>query len=281
MLILKTIEEFTKARNNLLKGDSLGFVPTMGYLHDGHIELIKQARRENKYIVASIFVNPPQFGHYEDLDNYQRDFDKDHNILEKHGCDLLFFPSTTEMYPSSKPGETFVVPGETAERLEGALRPGHFRGVATVVAKLLNIVNPTTTYLGQKDGQQVAVIKKLVEDLNFTTNITVVPTVREEDGLAFSSRNSYLSKDDRKKAPILYSSLLIASSEYKKGDRSAEHLKEMIREQLKVHGKITIDYISIAESDSLREVEEASPGCMISAAIWLGNTRLIDNIVLE
>jgi pantoate--beta-alanine ligase len=226
-------------------------------------------------------VNPTQFGQDEDLDKYPRDFEKDRNILEKYDCDLLFFPSTKEMYPSSKPGETFVVPGRTAEGLEGALRPGHFRGVATVVTKLLNIVNPTTTYLGQKDGQQVAVIKKLVEDLNFTTNITVVPTVREEDGLAFSSRNSYLSKGNRKKAPVLYSSLLIASSEYKNGDHSAQHLKEMIREQLKMDSEITIDYISIAESNSLQEVEKASPGCMISAAIWLGNTRLIDNIVLE
>ena len=281
MLILKTIEEFTKARDNLLKGDSLGFVPTMGYLHDGHIELIKQARRENKYTVTSIFVNPTQFGQDEDLDKYPRDFEKDKSILEKYGCDLLFFPSTQEMYPSNKPGETFVVPGQTAERLEGALRPGHFRGVATVVAKLLNIVNPTNTYLGQKDGQQVAVIQKLVKDLNFTTKITVVPTVREEDGLAFSSRNSYLSKDNRKKAPLLYSSLLLASSAYKNGDHSAQNLKEMIREQLKLDNEITIDYISIAESDSLQEVEEASPGCMISAAIWLGSTRLIDNIVLE
>ena len=281
MLIVKTIQEFIDAKSDLGRKDTLGFVPTMGYLHDGHIELIKRARKDNKFVVASIFVNPTQFGANEDLSSYPRDFSRDKKLLEQHECDILFYPSAKEMYPSVQPIETFVVPGKTAERLEGELRPGHFRGVTTIVSKLLNIVDPTTTYLGQKDGQQVAVIKKLVSDLNFSTKIVVVPTVREQDGLALSSRNTYLTSGQRKKAPYLYSSLLEAFSLYQKGETNSHILKESIIEHLKTEEEIRVDYISIADSNSLEELKIARKGCMISAAIWLGNTRLIDNIILD
>ena len=209
MQILTTIGDFRSLRLKIRSAGSLGFVPTMGYLHDGHIELVRHARVVNEIVAVSIFMNPTQFGHDEDLLSYPRDVARDQALLEKAGCDLLFYPAVEEMYPPDG-GDVHVLPGKLATVLEGASRPGHFRGVATVVAKLFNIVQPERAYFGQKDGQQLAVIRRIVRDLDFPVEIIAVPTVREPDGLAMSSRNAYLSPDERSAATVLYRALMRA-----------------------------------------------------------------------
>ncbi|MCI0866417.1 MAG: pantoate--beta-alanine ligase [Chloroflexi bacterium] len=258
----------------------LGLVPTMGALHDGHLALVRQARRENATLAVSIFINPSQFGPREDLSQYPRDLERDLELLREEGADMVFTPDAAEMYP---PGfDTWVDPGELANRLEGANRPGHFRGVATIVTKLFNLVTPDRAYFGQKDGQQLAVIRRLVRDLGMGLEIVAVPTVREDDGLAMSSRNLYLTPDQRQAAPVVYRALASAERLWQQGVTDAQQLRQEIHRVLQQEALIErIDYVSVADADSLEELEVVEGRAMVSVAVQLGQPRLIDNIILE
>ena len=251
----------------------------MGFLHPGHISLVRRARRENASVAATIFVNPTQFGSNEDLDAYPRDMDRDLTILESEKVDLAFVPPASEIYP---PGmDTWIEVGRVARRLEGTHRPGHFRGVATVVAKLFNVTSPTRAYLGQKDGQQVAVVKAMVRDLNMPVDIVVSPTVRESDGLACSSRNSRLSPAERRAAPSVYRALRAAKDLWLSGETRADLLRQRIRRVLEAEPLVKgIDYVSIADDETMEELEVAVGDAMLSTAVLIGNVRLIDNVVL-
>ncbi len=279
MQILTTIGDFRSVGAEIRSSGSLGFVPTMGYLHDGHLELVRRARVANGIVAVSIFVNPTQFGHDEDLLSYPRDVERDQVLLEEVGCDLLFYPAVEEMYP---PGalDIYVVPGRVAAVLEGASRPGHLRGVATVVAKLFNIVQPERAYFGQKDGQQLAVIRRMVRDLDFPVEIIAVPTVREPDGLAMSSRNAYLGPTERDAAPILYRALMRAQELYEGGERDANVLRLAMHEVLASEDLAVVGYVSVADAETLEELDHVDSSAMVSLAVRIGQTRLIDNIVL-
>ena len=281
MKVIRTIAEFQAAREAARPLGDLGLVPTMGYLHEGHVSLVRRARDENQVVAASIFVNPAQFGPAEDLAAYPRDFERDAEMLEAAGCDLLFCPSADEIYPP--PGlDVYVVPGDIAARLEGEARPGHFRGVATVVLKLFNIVRPDRSYFGQKDGQQVAVIRRMARDLNVPGEIVVAPTMRETDGLAMSSRNSYLNHDERRAAAVVYRALMAAQDLHGAGERQADALRNAMNATIAQEPLVSgIDYVSVADVETLLEVEGATPaGAMVSLAVRLGPTRLLDNIIL-
>ena len=257
----------------------LGLVPTMGALHEGHLALVRQARWENATVSVSIFVNPTQFGPQEDLATYPRDMERDLRLLEAEGVDLVYTPAPEEVYP---PGfDTWVEPGALANRLEGVVRPGHFRGVATVVTKLFNVVRPDRAYFGQKDGQQLAVIRQLVRDLNLGIEIVAVPTVRDTDGLALSSRNAYLTPEERQAAPVIYRALSRAEDSWRQGANDAELLRSTVRAVLEAEPLIEgIDYVSVADAATLDELERVEGPTMVSVAVRLGKTRLIDNIVL-
>ena len=276
--VIETVSQAVSACASLPR--PLGLVPTMGFLHPGHVSLVNRARRENASVVVTIFVNPAQFGPNEDLSAYPRDMARDLTILERENVDLVFAPAASELYP---PGtDTWVEVGAVSRRLEGAHRPGHFRGVATVVAKLLNVTSPTRAYLGQKDGQQVAVIKAMVRDLNMPVEIVVSPTVREDDGLACSSRNSRLNSAERRAAPVVYRALQAAEKLWLDGEAGADVLKQSVSAILEAEPLVEkIDYVSIADSETMEELEVASPGGMLSTAVHIGPARLIDNVVLE
>ncbi len=255
----------------------IGFIPTMGYLHQGHISLVERAKKENDHVVVSIFVNPTQFGPHEDFIAYPRDEARDAKLLRESGVDILFLPTVAQMYP--KGFETYVTLENSSQVLEGEKRPGHFRGVTTVVAKLFNITQPDAAYFGQKDAQQVVIIKKMVSDLQFPITIGVGETVREQDGLAKSSRNVYLSQKERKEAAVLFSSLQHAQKLFQKGEKNSEKIKNVMKELIqKTSG--SIDYISIADPKTLRELNQIKKETVISLAVYFGKTRLIDNIVL-
>ncbi|OGO74155.1 MAG: pantoate--beta-alanine ligase [Chloroflexi bacterium RIFOXYD12_FULL_57_15] len=277
MMIAASLDELRAAR--LLLDGTVGFVPTMGYLHEGHISLARRARQECGRVVASIFVNPTQFGPNEDLSNYPRNLERDLRLLEAAGVDLVWMPTPEVMYP---PGFATWVEVEGLTRpLEGAARPGHFRGVTTVVAKLLNAVQPTKAYFGQKDAQQAAVIRRMARDLNFPVEIVVCPTVREADGLAMSSRNSYLSAEERQAATILFRALTAAKSAYARGERNAESLRKIMAETLASEPLAKMQYVSCADYDTLEELETVTGKTLLSMAVFMGKTRLIDNFVLE
>jgi len=277
MMIAASLDELRAAR--LLLDGTVGFVPTMGYLHEGHISLARRARQECGRVVASIFVNPTQFGPNEDLSNYPRNLERDLRLLEAAGVDLVWTPTPEVMYP---PGFATWVEVEGLTRpLEGAARPGHFRGVTTVVAKLLNAVQPTKAYFGQKDAQQAAVIRRMARDLNFPVEIVVCPTVREADGLAMSSRNSYLSAEERQAATILFRALTAAKSAYARGERNAESLRKIMAETLASEPLAKMQYVSCADYDTLEELETVTGKTLLSMAVFMGKTRLIDNFVLE
>jgi pantoate--beta-alanine ligase len=276
MKVIETIADMRKARQKLT--EPVGFVPTMGYLHEGHITLVKRAKEENESVIVSIFVNPTQFGPKEDFKNYPRDTKRDLAML-KPLTDIVFMPSDTEMYPENY--DTWVTPGEIAERLEGAVRPGHFRGVDTVVAKLFNIVQPTKAYFGQKDAQQLAIIKRMVDDLNMPLEVVACPTVREADGLAMSSRNVYLNRQQRKAASVLYKSLTLAKEMWGQGEKEAGTIRRRITESIEEEPLGVIDYISVAYPETLKEMHHIKPPALVSLAVRVGKTRLIDNIVLE
>ena len=258
----------------------LGLIPTMGALHEGHLTLVRRARGENETVAVSIFVNPAQFGENEDLATYPRDMERDLALLEAEGVDLVYAPTPEEVYP---PGfDTWIEPGALAARLEGAVRPGHFRGVATVVAKLFNVVRPDRAYFGQKDGQQLAVIRQMARDLDMGIEIVAVPTVRDADGLALSSRNAYLTPEQREAAPVIYRALSAARQMWETGETDAERLRGAVREILQQEPLLSgIDYVSVADLSTLRELEQVNGPAMVSTAVRMGKTRLIDNVVLE
>jgi pantoate--beta-alanine ligase len=259
--------------------DSLGFVPTMGALHAGHLSLVERARRENDAVAASVFVNPTQFGPNEDLSRYPRRLEEDADLLRAAGCDLLFAPPVEEMYPEG--AETFVVPGSVAGPLEGERRPGHFRGVATVVLELLNIVAPTRAYFGEKDAQQLAVIQRMVADLRVDVAIVPCPIVREPDGLAMSSRNAYLSAEERRAATVLHRALRVGEHAWQAGERTGDALRALLGRTIAEEPLARLDYASAADPASFREVETATGPVRLLLAVRVGNTRLIDNLLLS
>jgi pantoate--beta-alanine ligase len=250
----------------------------MGYLHEGHLALVRQARKENSSVVVSIFVNPTQFSPQEDFKQYPRNPRLDLALLEEEKTDIVFMPSTVEMYPPQF--SSWVEVGKITERLEGASRPGHFRGVATVVAKLFNIVQPTRAYFGQKDAQQLVVIKRMVTDLNINLEVVAVPTVREPDGLAMSSRNIYLSPEERQAALVLHNSLCLAQKLYSQGETGAQIIRQQMTNLIQKEPLANIDYVSIANAETLDELDTVSPPALVSLAVRIGKTRLIDNVVL-
>ena len=277
MEVMHTVAEFRKARM-ALRG-SLGFVPTMGYLHQGHIELVNRARAGNDAVAASIFVNPTQFGPNEDFATYPRDPDRDLAMLSDAGTALVFNPTPDDMYP--KGYATSIDAGTVSGPMEGERRPGHFKGVATVVCKLFNIVQPTRAYFGQKDGQQVAVIKRMVTDLDVPVTIVVVPTVREPDGLAMSSRNVYLNPAERQAAVCLSRGLFEARKIWDKGEREAQAIRDRILKEIEAEPLARVDYVTLADAQSMQEITagELSRLTMAALAVRIGKTRLIDNLV--
>ena len=280
MEIIRSIQEMSALTSQYRStGKTIGFVPTMGYLHEGHLSLMRIARSHCDVLVVSIFVNPTQFGSGEDFSTYPRDFERDNNLCERENVDIIFYPDAGEMY--LKNASTFVeVTGRITKNLCGRFRPGHFRGVTTVVMKLFNIIQPHFAVLGQKDGQQLAVIRRMVRDLDIPVEIIAGPTVREDDGLAMSTRNRYLSMEDRKVAPALYRSLLIAEDAIKNNCHDAHKIIEMMQRSIESSGPFRIQYIEIVDADSLEPVKHIDGSVMIALAAFLGNTRLIDNIIV-
>jgi pantoate--beta-alanine ligase len=276
MKVLYETAEVRKWRRKL--SGSVGFVPTMGYLHEGHIELVHRARAENRNVAVSIFVNPTQFGPHEDFATYPRDTERDLSLLKEQKVDVVFMPDADEMYPPQS--STWVEIGNVTERLEGAFRPDHFRGVATVVAKLFGVVEPTRAYFGQKDAQQLVVIRRMVSDLNMNVEVVAVPTVRELDGLAMSSRNVYLDPEERESAVVLYKALSRAQKLWGKGERSAEVLRKEIASLIESEPRATIDYVSIADPETLKELDQIEELALVSMAVRIGKTRLIDSMTL-
>ncbi|MBN1508532.1 MAG: pantoate--beta-alanine ligase [Sedimentisphaerales bacterium] len=260
-------------------GKTVGFVPTMGALHDGHVPLIEAARKRCGCVVVSIFVNPTQFGPSEDFSKYPRPFEKDRAICEKHGVDVIFAPEVAEMYP--RESLTRVNVEKLTERLCGAFRPGHFRGVTTVCAKLFNIVGPDVAFFGQKDAQQALVIRRMVADLNMPLEIVVCPTVREPDGLAMSSRNQYLSPGERKDATRIYESLERCRTLIDAGERAAGVIRDRMREVLQRMADTKIEYVSISDAETLDEVEQVRGRILVAVAVRMKSARLIDNILVE
>jgi len=277
MKVIETIDKMRRLRQQL--AEPVGFVPTMGYLHEGHLSLVRRAVFENPSTVVSIFVNPAQFGPKEDFKTYPHDPRRDLSLLEKEKTDIVFKPSMAEMYPPQFNSRVEV--GKITERLEGASRPAFFRGVTTVVAKLFNIVQPTRAYFGQKDAQQAIVIRKMVADLNMNLEIVTLPTVREPNGLAMSSRNAYLDPEQRQAATVLYRALTLAQRLWLQGERDAEHLRQQMITLIQKQPLATIDYVSIANAETLDELDTVKPPALASLAVKIGKTRLIDNVVLE
>ena len=276
MKTVSTLVELRTAR--LLMDGTVGLVPTMGFLHEGHLSLVKRAKAECKHVAVSIFVNPTQFGPNEDLSKYPRDLERDLRLLESAGVDLVWTPAPEDMY---LPGfQTWVQVEQMTLPLEGAQRPGHFRGVTTVVAKLFNAVQPTKAYFGQKDAQQATVIRQMTRDLNFPIEIVVCPIVREPDGLALSSRNVYLSPQERMAAAVLSRALTAAGSAYDKGERNAENLRLIMKDTLALEPLARMQYVSCADYDTLHELDEVKGKTLLSMAVFMGKTRLIDNLVL-
>jgi len=260
-------------------GKTIGLVPTMGALHEGHLTLIRRAREQCGFVIVSVFVNPTQFGPSEDLARYPRSLEEDARKCEQAGVDILFAPSVEEMYPDGF--DTWVEVKGITEVLEGKSRPGHFRGVTTVCAKLFNISQPNYAYFGMKDYQQLKVIQKMVRDLNMPLEIVQVETVREPDGLAMSSRNSYLSAEERQAALVLSRSLMEARKAFNDGERNAKRVKELMSNLIKVEPCARIDYVAIVDPESLRPIQTIDRSAVVLVAAWIGNTRLIDNIVLD
>ncbi len=275
MLILEKIADLRRERTQ--REGTYGFVPTMGYLHDGHLALVRRADAENDHVVVSIFVNPTQFGQNEDFGGYPRDLKRDLEMLRAVPNLIVFTPTVAEMYPHGF--QSYVQVEEVSQGLEGERRPGHFRGVATVVAKLFNLVQPQRAYFGQKDAQQLAVIRQMVRDLAFPLEVIGVPTVRAQDGLALSSRNSYLTPTERAAAPVLYRALCAARDRYAEGERNAETLRAAMRAVLAAEPLAAVDYVSAADAETLRECEGITSGALLlSMAVRIGRARLIDNL---
>ncbi|MGC2697858.1 MAG: pantoate--beta-alanine ligase [Candidatus Angelobacter sp.] len=280
MLILTSAAEVTAVSKEAHRGGkSVGFVPTMGALHEGHLSLVRTARAHSDVVVVSVFVNPKQFGPMEDFSKYPRDAERDSAMLAAEKTDYLFLPSTEEMYPQG--ATSWVTVEELSEKLDGRSRPGHFRGVTTVVAKLFNIVQPDLAFFGQKDAAQVAIVNKMVRDLNFDVRILVCPIVRESDGLAMSSRNAYLSPEQRKQAAVLYRSLMRVQSLADRGESSSARLLVAGTQVMAEEAAVKLDYFEIVNRDTLDPVSDISGGALVAVAAYVGSTRLIDNIVVS
>jgi pantoate--beta-alanine ligase len=278
MQVAATVAEM-RQRRAAMRG-SVGLVPTMGYLHEGHLSLARRARADNDHLVASIFVNPTQFGPTEDYQRYPRDPERDLRLLEVEGTDVVFMPSAEDMYPAGY--DTWVEVGQSlTERLEGAARPGHLCGVTTVVAKLFEIVRPRRAYFGQKDAQQLAVVRRMAADLNMDIEVVGLPTVREPDGLAMSSRNAYLSPAERQAAAVLWRSLCHARELFDEGERRAETIREAMYTVLAQEPLAQVEYVSVADAATLRKLEAIAGPALVSLAVRFGRTRLIDNVVLD
>lgn len=280
MQIVKSPRRMQKICGELRrKGKVIGFVPTMGYLHEGHLSLIRIAKKRSHVLVVGIFVNPTQFGPSEDFKKYPRDFRRDRLLLENEGCDFLFVPRIKDMYPEGY--LTFVNVEKITGTLEGAVRPRHFRGVTTVVAKLFNIVQPDLAVFGQKDAQQAVVLKKMVDDLNYGIKMIIAPTVRERDGLAMSSRNKYLSKEERKQATVLYEALREAKRLIRRGELSANRVIARMTNMIRKQPSARLEYIDITDADTLDLLSRLKGEVLISLAARFGKARLIDNIVVK
>jgi pantoate--beta-alanine ligase len=266
------------SRGHRAAGRRIGLVATMGYLHDGHLRLVDEARRGSDVVLMSIFVNPLQFGPGEDLARYPRDLPRDRALAAARGVEALFVPSAADMYPAGS--EIRVIPGATADRWEGAARPGHFAGVLTVVAKLFHLVEPDLACFGRKDVQQLTLVRQMVRDLDWPIEIVTVPTVREPDGLALSSRNAYLSPADRRRALVLSRALRAAHEAWRGGETRAAKIEETMQKQLRVQPEIVVEYIAVAEPEALAPVDTVDADTVVALAARVGGTRLIDNIVL-
>ncbi len=280
MKICSTIPEARAARRDARSGRKrLGLVPTMGALHEGHLSLVRAAKAQCDAVAVSIFVNPTQFGPTEDLSKYPRQFDRDRQLLEKEGVDILFAPSVEEIYPDG--AVTRVLVEGLSEKLDGRSRPGHFRGVATIVAKLFHILEPDAAFFGQKDAAQLAVIRRMVRDLNFPVEVVACPIVRESDGLAMSSRNAYLNRDERGRALVLRRSLEQVQQEFQAGERIAAKLISAAKEVFAREPQVVLDYFEIVDPDTLDPVERISQKTLVAVAAYVRSTRLIDNLVLN
>jgi pantoate--beta-alanine ligase len=259
---------------------TIGLVPTMGALHEGHLSLVREARRMCDFVVVSVFVNPTQFGPTEDYEHYPRDLTKDTALLTDYNVDYIFAPSAEEVYP--RDFSTYVNVGGLSKPLEGATRPGHFRGVATVVAILLNTVHPDFAFFGQKDAQQAVIIKRMVRDLAFDTEIVILPTVREDSGLAISSRNLYLNAEEQQSASVIHRGLKSAKEVFKKGERHGAKLEEIVRTTIETEPRVRVDYVSVVDADTLEHLDKLDERpVLIAVAAYVGKTRLIDNIMLN
>jgi pantoate--beta-alanine ligase len=279
MIDLSSIADLRRwVRDERAAGRRIALVPTMGFLHEGHLRLVDEARRRTDRVIMSIFVNPLQFGPGEDLDRYPRDLPRDRALAQARGTDALFVPTVAVMYPPGS--EIRVVPGETADRWEGAARPGHFEGVLTVVAKLFHLVEPDVACFGRKDIQQATLVRQMVRDLDWRLEIVVVPTVREPDGLALSSRNAYLDPDHRARAVVLSTALRAAHDAFRSGERNASGLLATVRRVLASEPTVEVEYVAIVEPATLAPVETVDPETVVALAARLGRTRLIDNIIL-
>jgi len=280
---MKIFNDINELRKHLeiyrTEGKTIGLVPTMGYLHKGHISLVQKSVKDNDITVLSIYVNPTQFGPTEDLDKYPKDLENDKKLAKEAGVDVIFIPTNSVMYLDNH--ATYVNVDNLTDNLCGKSRPTHFRGVTTIVTKLFNIVQPNGAYFGQKDAQQAIVIKKMVKDLNMPIDIIICPIVRENDGLALSSRNTYLNTEERNQATILYESLQKSKECIKNGEQSATIIKDMIKEMIEEKPSATIDYISIVNEDTLEDIDYIQGNILIALAVKIGQTRLIDNLRME
>lgn len=279
MKISATIKETHAAcRAARQAGQRIGLVPTMGALHEGHLSLVRKAKSDSDFVAVSLFVNPLQFGPREDLAKYPRTFERDRDLLSRAGVDLLFAPSTAEMYPNG--GVTYVNVEAVSDRLDGKSRPGHFRGVSTVVSKLFHIVEPDVAFFGQKDAAQVAILRRMVRDLNWPVEIVVCPIVREPDGLAMSSRNAYLDPAQREQALVLSRALRRVQEAFSRGERQAHCLEAIGRQTFEEEPQVRIDYVSVVDPDTLETITMAEAGTLVAIAAYVGSTRLIDNVIL-
>ena len=280
MKICRTVQEVRSAsRGARMAGRKVGFVPTMGALHEGHLSLVRAAKKQSEVVFVSIFVNPTQFGPHEDFSKYPRTFDHDCELLQTEGVDVLFAPAVDEMYP--KGAITFVTVEGLSDKLDGVSRPGHFRGVTTVVSKLFNIIEPDLAFFGQKDAAQVAIICRMVRDLKSPVEIVVCPIVREPDGLAMSSRNAYLNAGERRQAVILRKSLLRAEELFRTGERRTSELVQAAQKLFAQDPSVRLDYFQIVDPDTLEPVDTISGRALVAVAAYVGNTRLIDNVILS
>lgn len=276
---MRVVEKIIQVRQQRpTMANPFGLVPTMGFLHEGHLSLVRRAKAECASVGVSIFVNPTQFGPQEDLETYPRDLEMDLALLESEGVDLVWAPATEEMYAPDY--QTWVTVERVSQGLEGAQRSGHFRGVATVVAKLFNVFQPDKAYFGQKDAQQAIVIQRMVRDLNFPLEVMVCPTVREADGLAMSSRNTYLNAEERKAAAVLYRALSAARDAFSEGEREAEALRRRMSEVIGVEQLAREQYVSVADMETLQELHGPVEKALLSVAVFVGRTRLIDNMLI-